>query len=211
MIERRRVLGMAIAGIAAASLPDALQATGTSSSTPDDWVTDLAKKEYRAFLDIRSFGPDGTPFRKASNLVRALVEAHGVKAEQIGIAFGLSSSSVAHVLGPKVWSEYGVGHKVVGFAKSPAEAASLTDDPAKWAAIGGKGVAGLLAVGVRVLVCRNTIGAWAQEFAAETGETVQAVNAKMIAGLHPGVQVVPAMIAAAVLAQRADLSYVAIG
>jgi hypothetical protein len=37
------------------------------------------------------------------------------------------------------------------------------------------------------------------------------VNAKLIAGLHPGVEPVPAMIAAAVLAQGRQLSYVAIG
>lgn len=211
MIERRRVLGMAIAGIAAASLPDALQASGTSTDTSEDWVKDLAKKEYRAFLDIRSFGPDGTPFRKASNLLRALVDAHGAKPEQVGIAFGSGSSSIAHVLGPKIWAEYGVGRKVAGYAKSPAEAASLQNDPAKWAAIGGEGVAGMIAAGIRVLACRNSIGNWAQDFAKESGEPVQVVNAKMIAGLHPGVEPVPAMIAAAVLAQLADLSYVAIG
>lgn len=211
MIERRRVLGMAIAGIAAAGLPGASQASASRPSTADDWLKDLAKKEYRTFLDIRSFGPDGTPFRKVSNLLRALVDAHGANAEQVGIAFGTSSSAIAHVLGPRVWAEYGVGRKVAGYAKSPAEAASLQGEPAKWAAIGGEGVAGMLAAGVRVLACHNSIRNWAQDFAKETGESVQAVNAKMLAGLHPGVEPVPAMIAAAVLAQRQDLSYVAIG
>ncbi len=211
MIERRRMLGMAIAGLAGASIPGTLRASAPEPLEADDWLESIAKRKVRAFLDIRTFMPDGTPFRKASNLQRALIDAHGVKPEEVGIAFGAGSASIAHVLGPKVWAEYGVGRKVAGLAKTPEEAASLRGDPAKWAAIGGEGVAAMRAAGIRVLACRNTMGHWAQDFAAETGESAEAVNAKLIAGLHPGVEPVPAMIAAAVLAQGRRLSYVAIG
>ena len=211
MIERRRMLGMAIAGLAGASIPGTLKASAPEPLDADDWLESIAKRKVRAFLDIRSFMPDGTPFRKASNLRRALIDAHGAKPEEVGIAFGAGSASIAHVLGPKVWAEYGVGRKVAGAAKTPEEAASLRSDPAKWAAIGGEGVAAMRAAGIRVLACRNTMGHWAQDFAAETGESAEAVNAKLIAGLHPGVEPVPAMIAAAVRAQGRQLSYVAIG
>ncbi len=51
----------------------------------------------------------------------------------------------------------------------------------------------------------------AREFAARTGEAPEAVNSKLLAGLHEGVEPVPAMVAAAVLAQALHLSYVAIG
>ncbi len=211
MMERRRVLGMALAGLAGASLPRPLHAAASGPLGADDWLEFIAGKDYRAFLDIRSFAPDGTPFRKAANLLRALVEAFGAKPDQVGIAFGAGSSSIAHVLGPKVWAEYGVGRMVAGLARTPAEATSLRDEPAKWAATGGEAVATMRSAGMRVLACRNSIGHWAQAFAAESGETPEAVNAKLIAGLHAGVEPVPAMIAAAVLAQRRDLSYVAIG
>ncbi|MBK6496205.1 MAG: hypothetical protein KBF56_14010 [Gemmatimonadaceae bacterium] len=211
MIERRRMLGMAVAGIAGVSIPGTLQAAGAESIEIGEWLESISKKKVRAFLDIRSFMPDGTPFRKASNLQRALIDAHGAKPEEVGIAFGAGSASIAHVLGPKVWAEYGVGRKVAGAAKTPEEAASLRTDPAKWSAIGGEGVAAMRASGIRVLACRNTMGHWAQDFAKETGENVEVVNAKLIAGLHPGVEPVPAMIAAAVLAQGRHLSYVAIG
>ncbi len=211
MIERRRMLGMAVAGIAGVSIPGTLQAAGAESIEIGEWLESISKKKVRAFLDIRSFMPDGTPFRKASNLQRALIDAHGAKPEEVGIAFGAGSSSIAHVLGPKVWAEYGVGRKVAGAAKTPEEAASLRTDAAKWSAIGGEGVAAMRASGIRVLACRNTMGHWAQDFAKETGENVEVVNAKLIAGLHPGVEPVPAMIAAAVLAQGRHLSYVAIG
>ena len=211
MLERRRMLGMALAGLAGASLPRPLRAAASVPLGADDWLESIARKEFRAFLDIRGFAPDGAPFRKAANLLRALVEAHGATPDQVGIAFGAGSSSIAHVLGPKVWVEYGVGRKVAGHARTPAEGASLQNEPEKWAATGGEAVATMRAAGIRVLACRNSIGRWARDFAAASGETPEAVNAKLIAGLHEGVEPVPAMIAAAVLAQRSNLSYVAIG
>jgi hypothetical protein len=67
------------------------------------------------------------------------------------------------------------------------------------------------AIGVHVLACRNTIARWSRDVAPKSGETAEAVQAKTLKGLSPGVEPVPAMIAAAVLAQARNLSYVAIG
>lgn len=210
MIERRRALGWLLAGSAGLLTPrEALRAETLESSDP--WLEAVAAKRVRAFLDIRSFGPDGTPFRKVTALRTALIEAHGAKPQEVGIAFGAGSSSLGHVLGEKIWTEYGVGEAVASHARNTEEATSLRTEPAKWAAIGAKGVAEMLALGVHVLACRNTMARWSRDFAAKSGETPEAVNAKLIAGLHPGVEPVPAMIAAAVLAQTRQLSYVAIG
>jgi hypothetical protein len=195
--------GLAIPGTAAAA------ATGSASGR-DDWLDAIAARRHKAFLDIRGFAPDGTPFRKAANLIRALTEAYGARDEDIGIAFGAGSSSIAYILNGDIWEEYGVGAKVAGSAGSTPMAASLRDEPRVWAARHAEEVAKMRAAGIRVLGCRNSIGRWARDFAAKTGETPEAVNAKLLAGLHPGVEPVPAMIAAAVLAQGRQLSYVAI-
>jgi hypothetical protein len=209
-MERRHALGWLIAGSAGLLTPrGSLQAEAPGST--DAWLEAIASRKVRAFLDIRSYAPDGTPFRKVANLRTALIEAYHVKANEVGIAFGAGSSAIGHVLGESVWREYGVGAAVASHARSPEEAASLRNEPAKWAEIGAKGVQDVLGQGVRVLACRNSIGKWARDFAAQTGETPDAVNAKLIAGLLPGVEPVPAMIAAAVLAQSRRLSYVAIG
>lgn len=211
MLERRSMLGLTIAGLAGLGFPGGLGAESRNGPAADTWLEAIASRKHRAFLDIRSFDPSGTPFRKATNLLTALTEAHGAVEREVGIAFGAGSSSIAHVLGPKVWAEYGVGAKVASYARSPAEAESLRTEPAKWSALGATGVATMRDHGMRVLACRNSIHRWATEFAAETGESADAVNAKLIAGLHAGVEPVPAMIAAAVLAQSRQLSYVAIG
>ena len=73
------------------------------------------------------------------------------------------------------------------------------------------GVAELRGMGVHVLACRNTIGRWSRELSAKSGETADAVQAKILKGLSPGVEPVPAMIAAAVLAQARNVAYVTIG
>ena len=73
------------------------------------------------------------------------------------------------------------------------------------------GVAGMRDIGVRVLACRNTMARWSRELAGKSGETADAVQAKMLKGLSPGVEPVPAMIAAAVLAQARNAAYITIG
>jgi intracellular sulfur oxidation DsrE/DsrF family protein len=73
------------------------------------------------------------------------------------------------------------------------------------------GVAELRSFGVRVLACRNTIARWSRELAAISGETPEGVQTKLLKGLSPGVEPVPAMIAAAVLAQSRNAAYVTIG
>ncbi len=100
---------------------------------------------------------------------------------------------------------------VAKYASTPEEAESIRTEPDKWAATGGAGVRDMLGKGMRVLACRNSIMHAARVFAAKSGETPEAVNAKFLAGLHSGVEPVPAMVAAAVLAQARQLSYVAIG
>lgn len=210
MLGRRRLLGWLAAGSAGVLIPRT-ELLADSHGASDPWLEAIAARKYRAFLDIRSFGPDGTPFRKVGNLKQALTEAYGAKENEIGIAFGAGSSGIGHVLGIKVWEEYRLGDVMASHARNPEEANSIRTEPAKWAAAGAKGVEEIRAQGARVLACRNTMMKLARDFAAKSGETPEAVNAKLIAGLQPGVEPVPAMIAAAVLAQGRDLSYVAIG
>ncbi len=118
MIDRRRLFQLMMAGSAGLAFPFR-EGHAESPSGADDWLDDIAGKTYRAFLDIRSFIPDGLPFRKATNLLRALTEAYGADPTDVGIAFGAGSTSIAHVLGPKVWREYPLGEMVAVYASTP--------------------------------------------------------------------------------------------
>jgi intracellular sulfur oxidation DsrE/DsrF family protein len=207
MVERRRVLGWLLAGSAGAAVtPEVLSAGPRSADEP--WLEDLSKRTHRAFLDIRSFTPDGNAFRKAMTLRTTLMGSYGASAAEVGIAFGAGSNGLAHVLGPDFWEEYRIGDKLA--PAHPAQAAALSAHR-KVGTEMADGVAELRSFGVRVLACRNTIARWSRELAAISGETPEGVQTKLLKGLSPGVEPVPAMIAAAVLAQSRNAAYVTIG
>jgi len=207
MVERRRMLGWLLAGSAGAAVTPTVLSAG---ARPEDepWLADLSGRTHRAFLDIRSFMLDGSAFRKPATLRSALMTSYGAAASDIGIAFGAASNGLAHVLGPDFWEEYRIGEKLA--PAHPDQAAALREHRAVGTQMAA-GVAGMRALGVRVLACRNTMARWSRELAAKSGETAEAVQAKMLKGLSPEVEPVPAMIASAVMAQARNVSYVVIG
>ena len=207
MLERRRMLGWLLAGSAGAAVtPEVLSARVRESDEP--WLADIAGRPHRAFLDIRSFMLDGYAFRKPVTLRSALMASYGAAPGDIGIAFGAGSNGLAHVLGPDLWEEYRIGEKLA--PAHPAQATALMAHRSVGTQMAA-GVAELRGIGVHVLACRNTIGRWSRDLAARSGEAPDAVQAKILKGLSPGVEPVPAMVAAAVLAQARNVSYVAIG
>jgi hypothetical protein len=208
MTERRRLFRWMLAGSAGLTLnPSRLVAEAGARDEP--WLRFAASRKHRAFLDIRSFMLDGYAFKKAATLRNTLMSSFDARADEIGIAFGAGSNGLGHVLGPDLWEEYRIGDKLAHAAR-PEELAGLKAHRAAGTQMAA-GVAEMKANGVRVLACRNTIGKWSRDLAAATGETPDAVQAKILKGLSPGVEPVPAMIVAAVLAQARELSYVAIG
>lgn len=198
-----------LAGSAGMALPWE-SSRGEATASSDDWLDIVARRKHRAFLDIRSFGLDGAAFGKANNLRTALTTAFGAAPGDVGIAVGCGSNGLAHVLSPDLWEEYKIGVKLAAHAL-PDDAAKLRVDQRRWGEAGVAGVKDMRAKGVLVLACRNTIAKWSRDLAAISGETPDAVQAKIIKGLHEGVEPVPAMIAAAVLAQARNVSYVAVG
>ncbi len=213
MIERRSLLRWVLAGSAGLALPtralrgeDILGAPGDGEA----WLDAIAQKKFRTFLDIRSFHAGGQPYAKVSNLMTALTKSHGAATGEIGIAFGASGDGLAHVVGADFWEEYQVGTYIAPNVRGD-DAAAVRANPRKWGDVAGEGVRQLRTSGVRVLACRNTIARWSRDFGAKSGETPAAVAAKLEKGLHDGVEPVPAMIAAAVLAQLRGVSYVVIG
>jgi hypothetical protein len=207
MVERRRMLGWLLAGSAGAAVtPAALSGSGRREDEP--WLADISGRTHRAFLDIRSFMLDGNAFRKTATLRSTLMASYGAAASEIGIAFGAASNGLAHVLGPDFWEEYRIGDKLA--AAHPELATALAAHRTVGTQMAA-GVAEMRASGVHVLACRNTMARWSRDLAARSGETAEGVQVRMLKGLSAGVEPVPAMVAAAVLAQARNISYIAIG
>jgi hypothetical protein len=215
--DRRRFLRTTIGGVAGLAAADASVLGAATSSADDPWLAAIAGKKHRAFMDVMHFFPDGTPFRRAKNLLNVLHESYGAAEQDIGLAMGMHGRGLAHLLSPAVWIDLGLAEWLAPQLNG-AEQAAFKTNLAKWegrefpasALEGRDSVQELRGRGVRFLACRETIGRWAQRKATQSGETAGAVAERIVKGLHEGVEPVPAMVAAAVLAQGRGVGYVAL-
>jgi intracellular sulfur oxidation DsrE/DsrF family protein len=201
-------LGGAIGAMLAGS---AKQLGAAPLISSDPWLDTLATRKHKVFLDVGLFGTDGGAFRRSKALMTVFNQTYGAPDGDIGIAFGAHSTGLGYVLTPAAWDKLGLVEQIAGGNLRSAEVAALRNGTRNWGSIGAENVPALQARGVKFLACRNTITRWADGIARRRGTGTGAeVTAEIIAGLHPGVEVVPAMIAAAAVAQPRGLSYIAI-
>ncbi len=208
--KRRAFLRWSAAGFAGLVLPRPTLDVRASSPIPEDaWLDAIAGKKFRAFLDVGRYAMDGTPFRRAAALYATLHDHYGATDDDTGVAFGAHSTALAYLVSRATWDELGLVDLIAPHLNA-ADAASLRANPGAAVTIGVEGVRQLRAHGSRVLACRNTIARWARELSTKRGEPVDVLTQKLTSGLHEGVEPVPAMIAAAVMAQSRNVAYVAI-
>ncbi len=208
MQNRRRVISWLLGGSTGLALGVPMLEARGETRRADPWLDDLAVRKQKAFLDVPAFHVDGTPFRRTNALLTALSGSHGIAPADIGVAFGAHNAGLAYLFPAEIWLEFDVLSRVAATLRPDDAMALRALGPAGAAAIGATGVKELRAKGVRVLACRNTMGRWARDAAATQKGNPEVMLQKLVAGLHEGVEPVPAMIAAAVLAQARGLGYV---
>ena len=208
---RRQFLERAIGGAAGAMLMGPAHTMHAATYTAGDaWLEAIAGKRYKVFLDVSYFAPDGAPFRRTRALLTVLHDNYGTADDAVGIAFGAHSSALAYLLTPATWDELGLVELVAGSNLRPADAQAMRSATKNWGTLGAENVAELRQRGVHFLACRQTIGIWSGKLATAHGGSPEEYTARIVKGLHPGVEPVPAMIAAAVVAESRGLGYVAI-
>jgi intracellular sulfur oxidation DsrE/DsrF family protein len=188
---------------------DASVLNATPAAADDPWLTAIAAKKHKAFMDVMHFFPDGTPFRRAKNLLNVMHESYGAAESDIGVAVGMHGRGLVHLVSQAAWNDLGLMEWLAPQLNG-AEAAALKAGAGTFAAASAASVVELRARGVRFLACRETIAKWAQRVATQKGETPTAVSERIVRGLHEGVEPVPAMIAAAVVAQERGVRYIAL-
>jgi hypothetical protein len=210
--DRRNFLRWTLGGVAGLAVVDAAAlraATPANVMADEPWLAAIAAKKNKALLDVMHFFPDGTPYRRAKTLMTILHGSYGVEEKEIGIAVGFHSAGLAHVLSQSLWDDMGLA-EWLSPQLSENDRAALTKGAGTFAAAGAASVTELRGLGFRVLACRETIGSWARRVAAQKGEQMEAVRERILQGLHPGVEPVPAMIAATFWAQERGARYVAV-
>jgi hypothetical protein len=209
---RRRFLRWTLGGAAGAMLTGPVRAfRAAPEAAGDPWLDAIAGRKHKAFLDVGYFGVDGAPFRRTRALMATLKERYGAADTSIGVAFGAHSSGLGYMMTPAAWTELGLVELVAGLNLRTADVQVLRSGAKNWGSVGADAVAELRERGVRFLACGQTIEKWAERIASSRGGSAPDVAAKIRAGLHAGVEQVPAMIAAAVVAQGRGVGYVAVG
>jgi len=209
---RRRFLRWTLGGAAGAMLTGPARALGAEpEQSGDPWLDAIASRKHRAFLHVGYFEPDGGAFRRARGLLATLRDSYGAEDKDIGVAFGAHGSGLGYLLTPAAWDELGLVELIAGTNLRTADAQALRSATKNWGSLGAENVAELRQRGVWFLACGQTIGRWAEKLAATRGGSASAIAVTLRAALHAGVETVPAMIAAAVVAQGRGVGYVVVG
>jgi len=208
---RRRFLRWTLGGAAGALLTGSARELGAApQAAGDPWLDALAIRKHKAFLDVGYFGLDGGAFRRTKALLATLHENYGASDKEIGVAFGAHSSGLGYLVTPATWDELGLGELIAAANLRMVDAQAIRGSSRNWGTLGAENVAELQQRGVRFLACRQTIGRWADKIATGRGVAPTEIATRLTAGLHPGVEPVPAMVTAAVMAQARRLAYVSL-
>lgn len=111
----------------------------------------------------------------------------------INVVIGANSSSFPIVASDALWAKYKIGERFA--IKDPATGQPATRSiylhvPAP---VSGATVGALQARGALFLICNNSLQSMATDWSRELGTRAPDLYAELVAGLHPGVRVVPAL------------------
>lgn len=146
--------------------------------------------------------------RRTGFMLTTLHDHYGATESTIGAVFGAHGSGYGHLLSQATWDEFKI-IDLVAPQLLPDDVAILRTAGKRWGTTSAESVTALQARGVRFLACDNTLAKWSRLIATERGVTVDTISKQLIAGLLPGVERVPAMSAAAIVAQSKGVGYVA--
>lgn len=221
-LGRRPFLGTlaSLAGIAAIAPGTALAAARSgadASSEPAAGTWDLSwldtlKGKHRQIFSAGSGGP--VSMLIVTNWLDAHQEVFGLKFPDVNAIIGISVRAFPVNCSDALWSKYELGRRFE--IKDPTTGQWATrnlylDQVAEYTSWKVIGVRPLQARGVIFWQCNNALTSHANRFASEMQLDPKQVREELIAGLNPGVKLVPAHTMLLGLAQEHGCAYEQIG
>lgn len=215
--SRRSFLTSLSALAGALTFPVALRAAEpeepalTSTSWDLSWLKSLKGKHRQVF----ALGPieSGIGLSIAVNWLDAHKEVFGLEYPQVNAVLGIASGSFPINAGDALWAKYELGKRwEVNDPDTGAPAVRnifLHGSPNPLGKV--VGVEPLQTRGAIFWQCNNALTVIANRFARETSQPVDAVKAELIAGLNPGVKLIPAHTMLLGLAQEHGCTYQSLG
>ncbi len=167
------------------------------------WL-DTLKGRHKQVYDYGSFdlSDDPRPLRFVRNYLDANRDVFALEPPDVNTAVGISRRAFPVNASDAIWEKYRLGERwkiVDPRTKQPAVRNVFLDAP--------EGVKALQARGTVFWQCNIALGAVVQELAQASGQPPQDVRAELIAGLNPGVRLVPAHVLALGLVQERGFTY----
>ena len=196
-----------VTSLAAFESRDAAGQTAPASAGPFDmaWL-EQAKGKHKQLYDLGSFdlGADNRPLRFCKNFLDTFRDVYKLEHPGINTAVGISGPAIAMNVSDRIWEKYKLGERskiIDPMTKQPAvRNIFLSDDP-------DISVKAIQARGTIFWQCNVALGNVAQQLATQFKMPVGEVRADLIAGLNPGVKLMPSHVMALALAQERGFTY----
>jgi intracellular sulfur oxidation DsrE/DsrF family protein len=200
-VPRRGFLARLGGALAALGVPGV--AAGAASVDPPNeaWLRKLTGA-HKVILHAH-LPADGVAFGWAYNYLEAQRTHYGLSDRDSTVVIGFQGAALAFLLDDAMWAKYGM-----------ASALGVTGPTNPYRRGGPQSIAALQARGVILLACGNSVARGASRWVKDapvTPERSRAWADEARAALHPGVEVVPAMVTTLVMAQERGCRYLFAG
>jgi|KBSMisStandDraft_5_1062788.scaffolds.fasta_scaffold11955_5 hypothetical protein len=194
-----------LAGIAALDQDASAQAPARAATGQWDlgWF-DALKGRHKQMYDYGTWdlSEDTRPLRFVKNYLDTYRDVFGLQSPDVNTAVGISRA-IAINLSDAMWQKYKIGerYKIVDPAtKQPSVRNIFLSD-------GDTSVKAMQARGTVFWQCNVALGLVSQQLAQAAGTPAADVRADLLAGLNPGVQLVPSHVMAIGIAQEHGFTY----
>ena len=198
-----------LAGAAAvhAAGDEAAAQTPVASSPAWDlaWL-DAFRGRHKQLYDLGGIDlqDDPRPLRFAMNYLDTFRDVYKMEFPDVNTAVGISNSAFPMNASDRLWEKYSLGErsKIIDPATMKPAVRNVFLDGSPMS------VKAMQARGTVFWQCNIALGVVAQRLAQATGMPVTEVRADLLAGLNPGVRLVPSHVMALGLAQERGFTYV---
>ena len=199
--------GLAAARVSAAQAPPA-QPAAASGGFDMAWL-DQMKGQHKQLYDLggHELAEDPRPLRFARNFLDTFRDVYHLEYPGINTAVGISGPAFPMNASDRLWAKYKLGERskiIDPMTKQPAvrNIFYVYDDRGDEI-----GVKAIQARGAVFWQCNVALGNVAQQLAAAFRMPPAEVRADLVAGLNPGVRLMPSHVMALALAQEIGFSY----
>ncbi|HEV7705390.1 MAG TPA: hypothetical protein VGO46_13905 [Gemmatimonadaceae bacterium] len=172
------------------------------------WLDQLKGKHRQVFEVGRKIEDVPGPLHTVANYLDAWRDVYHLEFPKVNTIVGIAGSGFPMNVSDAIWAKYKIGEKWQipdGEGKSTADHNVFLEAPASDTKRAS--VKGLQARGTIFTQCNNALRYIAKEFALASHDTVDNVYAELVAGLNPGVRLVPANTMLIGLAQEHGCAY----